>query len=48
MYVIQDVTAARHQALAGREARSVQRRILTTLGTEVAESDLLKFNQLKV
>jgi len=40
-----DITAARHQVQAGREARSMQRRLLTTLGE--VESDLLKVNQLK-
>lgn len=31
-----------------REARSVQRRQLAVLGDEVINSDLLRFNQLKV
>ena len=32
---------------ASREARSQQRRMLTALGDDFMESDLLKFNQLK-
>uniref|UniRef100_A0A914W048 [histone H3]-lysine(4) N-trimethyltransferase n=1 Tax=Plectus sambesii TaxID=2011161 RepID=A0A914W048_9BILA len=42
-----DVTAARQQVQAGREARSMQRRILTSLGTDFVDSELLKVNQLK-
>lgn len=40
------VEKVRQQVQSNREARSMQRRLLTSLGE--VESDLLNFNQLKV
>jgi len=42
-----DKVTAQKAVQASREARSNQRRLLTTLGDEFQESELLKFNQLK-
>lgn len=45
--LFQELNKARQQQQSSREARSMQRRILTDLG-DLVESDLLKFNHLKV
>lgn len=42
-----DNLTAQKAVQASREARSQQRRMLTALGDEFNESELLKFNQLK-
>ena len=42
-----DKVTAQKAVQASREARSQQRRMLTALGEEFNESELLKFNQLK-